>query len=59
MQDTEALVEFALTIPGLDVAVLVPNLRGAQAAVDAGANKLSIPVSASETHSVRNVNRTP
>ena len=58
LQDTEALVEFALTIPGLDVAVLVPNLRGAQAAVDAGANKLSIPVSASETHSVRNVNRT-
>ena len=58
MQDTAALVEFALTIPGLDVAVLVPNLRGAQAAVEAGAHKLSIPVSASETHSVRNVNRT-
>ena len=58
MQDTPALVEFALTIPGLKVAALVPNLQGAKAAVAAGVHKLSIPVSASETHSLRNVNRT-
>lgn len=58
MQDTAALVEYALTLPGLAVAVLVPNLRGAEAAVASGAHKLSIPVSASETHSLRNVNRT-
>ncbi|MSU90906.1 hydroxymethylglutaryl-CoA lyase [Rhodobacteraceae bacterium 2CG4] len=57
MQDTTALVKHALTLPGLAVAVLVPNLRGAQAAVEARAHKLSIPVSASETHSLRNVNR--
>ena len=58
MADTAALVEHARTIPGLAVAVLVPNLRGARAALEAGAHKLSLPLSASETHSVRNVNRT-
>jgi hydroxymethylglutaryl-CoA lyase len=58
MADTAAVVEHALTIPGLTVAVLVPNLRGAEAAVRAGAHKLTIPFSASETHSVKNVRRT-
>lgn len=58
MADTAELVAFARTIPGLDIAVLVPNLRGAEAAIKAGAHKISIPVSASETHSLRNVNRT-
>ncbi len=58
MADTGALVRHAKTIPGLTVAVLVPNLKGAQAAVQAGADKLTLPVSASETHSLRNVRRT-
>jgi len=58
MADTAALVAHARTIPGLTVAVLVPNLRGAKAALEAGAHKLSLPLSVSETHSVRNVNRT-
>ena len=55
LADTDALVRFARTIPGLSVAVLVPNLRGAQAAVDAGAHKITLPCSVSETHSLRNV----
>jgi hydroxymethylglutaryl-CoA lyase len=38
--------------------VLVPNLKGAEAAIEAGADKLTLPVSASETHSLRNVRRT-
>src|SRR5580700_7056617 len=50
MADTAQVVEHALTVPGLNVAVLVPNLHGAQAAVNAGAHKLTIPFSASETH---------
>lgn len=58
MQDTAELVAFARGLPGLQVAVLVPNLRGAQAAVAAGVDKLSIPVSASAAHSMANVNRT-
>jgi len=58
LADTAEVVAHALTIPGLTVAVLVPNLRGAEAAVKAGAHKLTIPFSASETHSLRNVRRT-
>ena len=58
LADTASLVQYALTIPGLTVAVLVPNLHGAQAALRAGAHKITIPLSASETHSLRNVRRT-
>jgi hydroxymethylglutaryl-CoA lyase len=58
LADTAELVAFARTLPGLTVAVLVPNLRGAEAAVRAGAHKITIPLSASETHSLRNVRRT-
>jgi hydroxymethylglutaryl-CoA lyase len=58
LADTAEVVAFAKTIPGLDVAVLVPNLRGAGAAIAAGADKLTLPLSASETHSLKNVRRT-
>ena len=58
LADTAEVVRHAKTIPGLTVAVLVPNLKGAEAAVAAGADKLTLPVSASETHSLRNVRRT-
>jgi hydroxymethylglutaryl-CoA lyase len=57
MADTAALVAFATTIPGLTVAVLVPNLKGAELAIRAGARKLSIPFSMSETHSLKNVRK--
>jgi hydroxymethylglutaryl-CoA lyase len=59
MADTAAVVAHALTIPGLTVAVLVPNLKGAAAALEAGAHKLTIPFSASDTHLMKNVRRTP
>ncbi len=58
LADTAELVTYARTIPGLTVAVLVPNLKGAEAAVAAGAHKITIPLSVSETHSLRNVRRT-
>jgi hydroxymethylglutaryl-CoA lyase len=58
LADTAEIVKHALTIEGLSVAVLVPNLRGAENAVAAGVHKITVPVSASETHSLRNVNRT-
>lgn len=58
MTDTAELVKYGCTLPDLTVAALVPNLRGAKAAIGAGAHKISIPVSASETHSLANVNRT-
>lgn len=58
MADTAELVQFARGIEGLTVAALVPNARGARAAIEAQAHKISIPVSASESHSLNNVNRT-
>ena len=58
LADTALVVRHACTIPGLIVAVLVPNLRGAEAAVEAGAHKITLPLSVSETHSLKNVRRT-
>jgi hydroxymethylglutaryl-CoA lyase len=57
LADTAEVVAHALTIPNLTVAVLVPNLRGAEGAVRSGVHKLTIPFSASETHSLKNVRR--
>ncbi|MEO8716192.1 MAG: hydroxymethylglutaryl-CoA lyase [Acetobacteraceae bacterium] len=59
MADTEEVVREAVKIPGLTVIALVPNLRGAQRAYEAGAHKISTPVSVSEGHSRANLNRTP
>lgn len=57
MADTAALVEFALTIPGLTVVALVPNAKGAALAAAAGVHAMSVPFSMSETHSLRNVRK--
>ncbi|MFZ9708792.1 MAG: hydroxymethylglutaryl-CoA lyase [Steroidobacteraceae bacterium] len=58
LADTAEVVRHARTIPGLSVAVLVPNLKGAEAAIVAGAHKITLPLSASETHSLKNLRRT-
>lgn len=58
LADTMEIAKYAGTIGGLKVAALVPNLRGAENAILVGVNKLTIPLSVSETHSMRNVNRT-
>jgi len=57
LADTGELVSFAHAIENLAVAVLVPNFRGAEAAVEAGVDNMSIPFSVSETHCQRNLNR--
>ena len=58
LADTTEVVAHARNIPGLTVAVLVPNARGAAAAIAAGAHKITLPLSVSETHSLRNLRRT-
>ncbi len=58
MADVKEVVRHALTLPGLQVAVLAPNLRGAIAAFEAGAHKVTIPVSVTEEHSLANVRKT-
>ncbi|MEN4921059.1 hydroxymethylglutaryl-CoA lyase [Achromobacter spanius] len=59
MADAADVVRHALTHPGLTVIALVPNLRGAQAALNAGVHKLTMPVSASRAHSLANVRKAP
>jgi len=58
MADVAQVVQHALTKPGLTVMALVPNLRGAEAAIAAGVHKMTLPVSASEPHSLANVRKT-
>jgi hydroxymethylglutaryl-CoA lyase len=58
MADAGEIVAFARTLPGLTVMALVPNVRGAEAALAAGAHKLTIPLSASAAHSLANVRKT-
>jgi hydroxymethylglutaryl-CoA lyase len=57
LADTAEVVAFARGIPGLNVAVLVANRRGAAAAIAARVHKITVPLSVSETHSLHNVRR--
>ena len=58
MADVAVVVRHALTLPGLTVMALVPNRRGAEAALAAGVHKITMPVSASIAHSLANVRKT-
>lgn len=58
MADAAEVVREALKIPGLTVLALVPNMRGFQDAVAAGARKVTLTVSASEAHSMSNIRMT-
>lgn len=59
LADTGELVAFAKTLPGLVVSVLVPNLKGAERAIEAKADLMLIPLSASHAHSLANLRKTP
>jgi len=59
LADTAEVVAQALTLPGLTVSVLVPNLKGAERAIDSGAHAMLLPLSASHAHSVANLRKTP
>jgi hydroxymethylglutaryl-CoA lyase len=59
MADTGEIVRHALSIPGLKVVALAPNVKGFERAREAGAHKITFPVSASHQHSVSNVRMTP
>jgi len=58
LADTAEMVAHAKTLPGLRVLALVPNLRGAQAAIAAGVDAMGFPLSVSETHSKKNLRQT-
>lgn len=58
MADIGEVVAHALSIPGLHVAVLAPNLRGSQRAFEAGVHKITLPVSVTDAHSMANIRKT-
>jgi hydroxymethylglutaryl-CoA lyase len=58
LADAAEIVAHAKTLPGLRVTVLVPNVKGAQAAFAAGVDGITIPCSASAAHSLANVRKT-
>lgn len=55
MADTLDLFKQFCDVPGLRLAALVPNLRGADNALDAGVKELVYVVSVSEVHNLNNV----
>jgi hydroxymethylglutaryl-CoA lyase len=59
LADTAELVAFAKTLPGLFISVLVPNLKGAERALESGADLMLLPLSASHAHSLANLRKTP
>jgi hydroxymethylglutaryl-CoA lyase len=59
LADTAELVAYARTLPGLAVSVLVPNLKGAERAMDVQADLMLVPLSASHAHSLANLRKTP
>jgi hydroxymethylglutaryl-CoA lyase len=59
LADTDQLVEFAKSLPGLCVSVLVPNLKGAERAIECGADVMLLPLSASRAHSLANLRKSP
>lgn len=59
LADTADVLAFAQTLPGLQASALVPNLRGAQDAIAAGAALIVLPLSASHAHSLANLRKTP
>ncbi len=59
LADTADVLAHAKTIPGLVASVLVPNLKGAERALDGGADLMILPLSASHEHSLANLRKTP
>jgi len=59
LADTAEVLAYAKTLPGLIVSVLVPNLKGAERAIETGADLLLVPLSASRAHSLANLRKTP
>ncbi len=59
LADTAEVVASAKALPGLVVSVLVPNLKGAERAIAAGADAMLVPLSASRAHSLANLRKAP
>jgi len=58
MADTGAVLQAAKQLDGLECTVLVPNRKGFELAVNAGADRLGLFMSVTESHNRANLNRT-
>lgn len=56
--DASEVARGAVAMGGFTASVLVPNLKGAQLAIEAGITKINYVLSASEAHNLANVRRT-
>ena len=59
LADTADVLAYAKTLPGLCATVLVPNLKGAERAIEGGADLMLVLLSASHQHSLANLRKTP
>jgi hydroxymethylglutaryl-CoA lyase len=59
MADADEVIAHALTYDDLVVTALVPNLKGAQRALECGVHRIVAPISVSAAHSLANVRKTP
>src|SRR5712691_10795065 len=57
LADAEAVVCHALTLPGLTVSALIPNLKGAERGLALGVHEMNFVLSVSEGHNQANVRR--
>src|SRR5579883_3372476 len=57
LADAEAVVRHALSLPGLTVSALIPNLKGAERGLALGVHEMNFVLSVSESHNRANVRR--
>jgi len=58
LADTTELVAAARSLSAFEITVLVPNLKGAERAFDAGVHQVNFVMSVSEPHNLNNVRKT-
>jgi hydroxymethylglutaryl-CoA lyase len=58
MREAADVVAGVGRVPGLSLAALVPNPKGAENAAKAGIDEMAVFISASESHNKSNLNRT-
>ena len=55
LRDAEEVMGRIQRVPGVEYTVLVPNLRGAERALESKADELNLVMSTSETHNLANL----
>lgn len=58
LRDAAEVMERILRVPGVEYTVLVPNLRGAERALESSADELNLVMSTSESHNLANLRMT-